>query len=122
MCAMTRRLTRFQKDTILDRDAHICYYCGGEATVVDHIIPWDWCHDDSPSNLVSACNLCNQIASDNLFESLDEKRKYIMKARKKRRKRFSEGPFTCNQCGEVFVPCANNATNFVCSRCVELMQ
>ena len=117
--AISRRLTRFHKDTILNRDAHICYYCGGEATVVDHIIPWDWCHDDSPTNLISACSLCNLIASDMMFDSLDEKRKYISNERKRRRKKSGAGPFMCNQCGNVFLPCVKNATNFVCSECVE---
>ena len=116
---IARRLTRKQKDTILDRDAHICYYCGGIATVVDHIIPWNWAHNDNPDNLVASCALCNSIAGDKLFDTIEDKRKHILRARKHRHKQVKHGVFRCNQCGQEFIPCVNGATNFVCSACVE---
>ena len=116
---MNRRLTEKQKQAILDRDAHICYYCGGAATVVDHIIPWDWSHNDNPSNLIASCALCNLIAGDKLFDTIEDKRKHITRVRKNRRKAVKSGVFKCNQCGEVFVPCVNGATNFMCSACTK---
>jgi len=47
------------RDRVLERDNHICHYCGGRAQTADHKKPvvsggtWD---DD---NLVAACNKCN---------------------------------------------------------------
>lgn len=117
--ASRRMLTQKQKEAILERDGHVCYYCGGEATVVDHIIPWDWSHNNAPTNLIAACNLCNILTSDMIFDTLEDKRKYIIKQRKKRRKRFLTGPFMCNQCGKEFIPCVKKATNFMCAECAE---
>jgi 5-methylcytosine-specific restriction endonuclease McrA len=47
---------------VLSRDEFTCYYCGNEATQVDHVVPIK----DEPalafdeSNLVSACARCNR--------------------------------------------------------------
>jgi len=47
--------------SILNRDQHTCFYCGGEANQVDHVIPVK----DEPAlffdetNLVAACRRCN---------------------------------------------------------------
>jgi 5-methylcytosine-specific restriction endonuclease McrA len=49
---------------ILERDQHICAYCGNEATQVDHIIPRASGGTDEPSNLVAACQPCNNRKSD----------------------------------------------------------
>lgn len=45
---------------ILHRDNYVCYYCGNDATTVDHLISIKK-HGDplDPSNLVSACKRCN---------------------------------------------------------------
>ncbi len=44
---------------ILNRDDNVCQICSGPATDVDHIIPWDVSHDNSPSNLRALCHRCN---------------------------------------------------------------
>ena len=49
------------RDKIFDRDGGHCIYCGEYAAVVDHVIP---VKDNGPaktSNLVCACNRCNNI-------------------------------------------------------------
>ena len=48
---------------ILARDEYTCYYCGAEASHVDHVVSYK----DEPSlffdqsNLVSACRKCNLV-------------------------------------------------------------
>lgn len=51
---------------ILERDGHVCAYCGGEADTVDHIIPKASDEDDldNPGNLVAACRRCNGLKQD----------------------------------------------------------
>jgi hypothetical protein len=47
---------------VLTRDNWVCFYCGGEATSVDHIhavAKSDGENDLDPSYLVSACRRCN---------------------------------------------------------------
>lgn len=48
-------------DWILERDGHICAYCGNIADTVDHIVPAALTGepDNSPSNLIAACRSCN---------------------------------------------------------------
>lgn len=48
------------RETILKRDKRICQYCGGEATVVDHVIPVSNDGGYEESNLVAACATCNR--------------------------------------------------------------
>lgn len=52
------------RQSILDRDGHICAYCGAEADTVDHIIAKNNGGEDVPGNLISACRRCNGIKSD----------------------------------------------------------
>jgi hypothetical protein len=59
----TRKWRRL-RDLILIRDRHICGYCGGPATTVDHIISRAECkrrgiYADHPVNLIAACSDCN---------------------------------------------------------------
>ena len=63
----TMRWKRLRAE-ILDRDDRICYYCGGEATSVDHVISralggdmWD------RNNLISACKSCNSRKGKKAF-------------------------------------------------------
>lgn len=47
--------------SVLLRDNYTCRYCGGPATVVDHVIGLARGGSDDPSNLVAACVQCNEI-------------------------------------------------------------
>jgi 5-methylcytosine-specific restriction endonuclease McrA len=48
------------RQSVLDRDEHICQVCGAPATEVDHIVPWSISHDSSLSNLRAICIKCNR--------------------------------------------------------------
>jgi hypothetical protein len=45
---------------VLARDGHVCYYCGQDATTVDHVIPIAKGGDPiNMDNMVAACRRCN---------------------------------------------------------------
>jgi hypothetical protein len=77
-CSLASPGARFNcRESIMRRQKCLCYYCGGILTsrkgfpntaTIDHKIPrWDGGSDD-PSNLVVACQTCNED-KDNLDES-----------------------------------------------------
>lgn len=43
----------------LQRDQHLCLWCGQSATTVDHIIPSSKGGSDLPRNLLASCSDCN---------------------------------------------------------------
>ena len=49
---------------ILERDAHICQYCGAKANTIDHVQPKSRGGSNNPGNLVSACGRCNSRKGD----------------------------------------------------------
>lgn len=52
---------------ILERDKHICQYCGPDgprATTIDHVIPRSRGGGSNPGNLVACCFRCNQKKAD----------------------------------------------------------
>ena len=58
------------RQQILARDHHTCFYCGGEATTVDHIVPRSKLVNeqaDTPDNLVAACKKCNYSKGGRFF-------------------------------------------------------
>lgn len=44
---------------ILERDNHVCSYCGAHATQCDHIVPLARGGTNDPDNLTAACSRCN---------------------------------------------------------------
>lgn len=60
------RAWRQLRQRVLQRDGHVCNYCGDVATHVDHIIPVAAGGTDSMDNLTAACARCNQKKSDNV--------------------------------------------------------
>lgn len=52
---------------VLERDEHICGYCGAHATQVDHIISKAHNGTDDMHNLVAACAGCNRNKSDKVL-------------------------------------------------------
>ena len=108
------------KEAILARDGYVCVYCGGEATTVDHVVPFSYSYDDSPSNLVACCLDCNIIASDKMFSSQALKQQYITDRRAGRKwtRRFEKRkPSRCCDCHILYYPLAHNATAFLCPVC-----
>ena len=54
------RSYRKRRVVILNRDGWICYYCGGDATQADHVIPISKGGDPmSLENMVASCKRCN---------------------------------------------------------------
>jgi len=45
-----------------------CYYCGGKAESVDHLVPRSKGGSNDLSNKVPACHLCNQMKGNMLLE------------------------------------------------------
>jgi len=52
---------------VLTRDQWTCYYCGGDANTVDHLIPRRLNGLDTMDNLVSACAKCNYSKGGRFF-------------------------------------------------------
>lgn len=44
---------------VLERDDHVCIYCGLEARSIDHVIPICQGGTDDAENLVASCRSCN---------------------------------------------------------------
>ena len=54
------RKYKSQRLKVLHRDNYVCYYCGGDATQVDHVIPISKMGDAiDMDNMVAACKRCN---------------------------------------------------------------
>lgn len=105
-------------------DAHDgrCVYCGSAATAIDHVIPYAYLQRHEISNLVPACQDCNLIASDKMFESLEDKRAFILKRRDslKWTTKLMLRKARCADCGLPFKPAVNGATNLLCPTCAEI--
>lgn len=52
------------RTVVLRRDGWTCWYCGGYADTVDHVVPYTMSHDNTPANLVAACRSCNARKGD----------------------------------------------------------
>ena len=44
---------------ILERDGHVCHWCGREATEADHVLARVLGGDTSDDNYVASCKSCN---------------------------------------------------------------
>jgi hypothetical protein len=55
-----------QRLRILERDGHVCRWCGGPADEVDHVIPAIRGGTDDPTNLAASCRPCNRSRGDRL--------------------------------------------------------
>ena len=64
----TRQWTKIRQ-RILRRDQFICFYCGQEATTVDHVIPRRLNGNDADDNLVASCRRCNLSKGGRFFVS-----------------------------------------------------
>jgi 5-methylcytosine-specific restriction endonuclease McrA len=50
---------------VLHRDNYVCYYCGGDANQVDHVVPISKMGDVMDmDNMVAACKRCNVAKGD----------------------------------------------------------
>lgn len=115
-----RLLSQLDRTKILERDGYVCAYCIGEAYEVDHILPWDWNHNDSEDNLVACCRDCNSIAGDKVFESRQDKYNYINSVRNgsKWQRKLNSRVSICIRCKKTYKPRVSGSTVFLCSECV----
>lgn len=70
---------------VLRETDFMCIYCGGDATEVDHIIPYSYSQDNRKINLVPACGECNRLVSDKVFDTFVEKILFIQRERKRKK-------------------------------------
>ncbi len=87
-----RRLNKYQKEYILDRQEHRCFYCNkmfgslctyrGKLIKItrhfDHIIPVAYQTDNSTPNVVAACSKCNMWKSSRIFSSIEEAKTFLL--------------------------------------------
>jgi hypothetical protein len=64
------------------RDEGLCQYCFDDAEHVEHLIPVAAGGTNVTGNMVLACARCNLTASDDVFDSFDAKREYILRRRR----------------------------------------
>lgn len=49
----------------------------------DHIIPFKYCMNNSPTNIMALCPICNLIKSDKLFDCLEDAVNFVLQKRAK---------------------------------------
>lgn len=93
-----RAPTGREKKALLDRAGHRCEYCermfgtvvereGRRSLLVpeyDHLIPYAYLMSNPPTNWIVACQLCNRYKSDQVFDSFDEVRLYLLEVQEER--------------------------------------
>jgi 5-methylcytosine-specific restriction endonuclease McrA len=108
---------------IIERDGGLCFYCEYEATEADHIVPWSYGGTDDEDNLVACCDICNRIANDKVFDTLEEKRLYLRSRYgpylEKRWKRLRRKLSICADCQAIYSPQQKGATVVLCRECYE---
>lgn len=98
---------------VLEKYHYGCQYCGGPGDGVDHIIPYSYLNGHGgENNLVGACQSCNSIAGDRIFESFQEKRAYILTRRSQLKKDKPKN--ICPDCGHYF---RKKLSSVLCNRC-----
>ncbi|MFN2517559.1 MAG: HNH endonuclease [Jatrophihabitantaceae bacterium] len=65
-----RREVPLTRRAVLDRDAHLCVYCGLRADTIDHVRPRSRGGVHTWSNVVAACARCNHRKGDRLLGEL----------------------------------------------------
>lgn len=76
-----RKISDSRRREILGELGGACFYCGEYATEVDHVVPYSYLANNSSPNLVPACWICNRIAGNKNFDSLSDKKAYILRQR-----------------------------------------
>lgn len=65
-----RREVPLTRRGVLDRDAHLCAYCGVRADTIDHVRPRSRGGEHRWTNVVAACARCNHRKGDRLLSEL----------------------------------------------------
>jgi hypothetical protein len=83
---------------ILENQHGLCFYCGerfgnlyqrgtkiGSLRICwDHYLPFAYCGANKDDNFVAACQICNGIKSDKIFETVEEAKNYVEHRRNKK--------------------------------------
>lgn len=89
---------KIEKDRILEEQEYRCFYCSvllestrfrnGKPLMIrvnwDHQLPYAFSQNNTISNFVAACHVCNGIKSDRLFRTVDEAQLYLAQKRKQK--------------------------------------
>lgn len=87
-----------EKDRILGEQEDRCFYCNvlfdstrfrnGRSFQIrvnwDHQLPYAFSQNNTTSNFVAACHICNGIKSDRLFKTIEEAQVYLAGKRKQK--------------------------------------
>lgn len=115
---MSSRSMTYKKrwQSLIDRYGARCFYCRKEiATTIDHVVPYSWDQDNDEDNLVPACALCNALAYNKMFDSVEQKRQYIMGERKKRGNQHA----ICKECLLPFAYRIHSPSFLLCAECYD---
>ena len=55
---------RYVRLQVLERDGHICHWCGQPGDTMDHVIPWSKGGRTTMNNCICACQECNGRRGD----------------------------------------------------------
>ena len=67
MLKFRARTPKWSKERLLERDMHVCAYCGSPARTVDHVVPKSKGGATSWLNTVAACRPCNNKKASRLL-------------------------------------------------------
>lgn len=96
----------------------MCFWCREEyATCIDHIVPYSWDQVNDIFNLVPSCMMCNAIAGDKMFESVEHKRQHILNRRASKKR---SSILRCSECLVPFVQHEHSPSPFLCAYCYDL--
>lgn len=118
--AYNRRSLTYRKHwkEIVSFYGSMCFWCREEvATCIDHVVPYSWDYDNDIENLVPSCMMCNAIAGNKMFESVEHKRRHILKRRADKRRRAI---LRCSECLVPFVQYEHSPSPFLCAHCYDL--
>jgi hypothetical protein len=96
-----------------------CVYCHNRpATQIDHVIPYSYIRTHVLENLRPACQWCNLLASDKVFETFEDKYNYLREQRTKPKHKKGYA-LVCSSC---LIPyySAMHRSALLCPRCMDL--
>lgn len=88
-----KRFFEYTRQKVFRQKGYRCWWCGGPAKTVDHIVPKARGGTDAYSNLAPACEVCNQDHGDLLLSEWVAKLKAAGDPRLERVSRHIQGDF-----------------------------
>lgn len=77
---------------VLERDGHVCFYCGERASTADHVLARGCGGFDDPENLVACCLICNTVAGGKWFRDKAAKREWVVSQLKRKTRKVRGKP------------------------------